>query len=195
MDKTTDLRVSRTHKLIKEAFFELMETVGFEKISVQALTKKAMVSRTTFYLHYRDKYDLLDQIEEEMLEGLKDMTVGTPIESVMTEGLSGEKPFALLSRIYEYVEKNQAFFKLIMGENGDPSFFHKLYEAIKRTASLSIDFGRLKIPEHYAIAFIIGIHTSIIAEWLKTGLKETPQEIASMIAEVMGDAPKNLYEP
>lgn len=195
MDKTTDLRVSRTHKLIKEAFFELMETIGFEKISVQALTKKAMVSRTTFYLHYKDKYDLLDQIEAEMLDGFKDMAADAPIEKVVTEGLSGEKPFALLTGIYEYIEKNQAFFKLIMGENGDPSFFHKLYETIKRTASQSIDFNRLKIPEHYAIAFLIGIHTSVISEWLKTDLKETPQEIAAMIAGVMGDAPKNLYEP
>ena len=65
MDKNIDLRISRTHKMIKEAFFELMDSIGFEKITVQGLTKKAMISRTTFYLHYQDKYDLLDKIENE----------------------------------------------------------------------------------------------------------------------------------
>ena len=47
MDSNVDLRISRTHKMIKAAFFELMETIGFDKITVQDLTKKAMVSRTT----------------------------------------------------------------------------------------------------------------------------------------------------
>lgn len=194
MDKNVDLRISRTHKMIKEAFFELMDTIGFDKISIQNLTKKAMVSRTTFYLHYKDKYDLLDQIENEILHGFKRMATDLPLDEMVTKGLSDEKPFSLLLRIYEYVKENQQFFKLIMGKNGDPSFYYKLSETMKRTAPKFINVDRLKIPEHYAVAIIIGVQTSIINDWLRTGMKETPQEIVSMITKVMHDIPKNIYE-
>ena len=109
MDSNVDLRISRTHKMIKAAFFELMETIGFDKITVQDLTKKAMVSRTTFYLHYKDKYDLLDQIENEILEGFQSMTGDLPLDEMVTKGLSDKKPFSLLLGIYEYVQENQQF--------------------------------------------------------------------------------------
>jgi len=193
LDKNVDLRISRTHKMIKEALFELMDTMGFDKISVQNLTKKAMVSRTTFYLHYKDKYDLLDQIENEILDGFKNIITNLPLDEIVTKGLSNEKPFSLLLRIYEYVKENQQFFKLIMGKNGDPSFYYKLSETMKLTALKNINVDRLKIPEHYAVVFTFGVQTGIINEWLRTGMKETPQEIVSMITQVMHDVPKNIY--
>ena len=43
-----------------------MEEKGFEAITVSDLTKKADINRGTFYLHYKDKYDLLEQSEEEI---------------------------------------------------------------------------------------------------------------------------------
>lgn len=179
--------------MIKDAFFELMDTVGFDKISVQELTKKAMVSRTTFYLHYKDKYDLLDQIENEILHDLKSIGSDLSLDDMVTKGLCNEKPLSRLLKIYEHIKENQQFFKLVMSENGSPSFYYKLNEAVKLTILQDIKADKLKVPGHYAMAFIIGIHTSIINEWLKTGMKETPLELVSMIAQVMQDVPKNLF--
>lgn len=194
MSKNIDLRISRTHKMIKEAFFELMDSIGFEKITVQNLTTKAMISRTTFYLHYKDKYDLLDQIENEVLDGLKNIATTLPIDELATNGLSGEKSLAILLRIYEYIRENKEFFRLIMSENGDPSFYYKLNETMKMTLSQNIDLNRLRIPVHYAIAFIIGFQTSIINAWIKTDMKETPEEVVKIITQIMHDVPKNIYE-
>lgn len=117
-----------------------------------------------------------------------------PLDVMVNKGLSDEKPSSLLLRIYEYVKENQQFFKLIMGKNGDPSFYYKLSETMKHTAPPNINVERLTIPEHYAVVFTIGVQTSIINEWLRTGMKETPQEIVSMITQVMHDVPKNLYK-
>jgi AcrR family transcriptional regulator len=194
IDKTIDIRISRTHKLIKEAFFELMNQIGFDKITVQNLTKQAMISRTTFYLHYKDKYDLLDKIEDEILSGFQDLSNNPPVNEIIASGLSHEKPFALLVKVYEYIQENQQFFKLIMGPNGNPSFYYKLNETMKLTFRKNIIIDRLKIPEPYAIAFIIGFQTNLINEWITSGMKETPYEIALMITRVFGDVPKNLYK-
>ena len=63
MSQNLDLRITKTDKIIKDAFLELADNIGFEKITVINLTKKAMISRTTFYSHYKDKYDLLEKFE------------------------------------------------------------------------------------------------------------------------------------
>ncbi len=193
MDNNQDLRIRRTHKTIRTAFFELMDTIGFDKITVQNLTQKAMISRTTFYLHYKDKFDLLDQIENEILEGLRGISYELQTDIWKNLSLTDEKPVSILIKVYNYVKANEQFFKLIMGKNGDPSFFKKLNETMKSVSHTVLDVKRLKIPEHYALAIVIGIQTSFINEWLNSGMKETPEELVAIITQVMQDVPKNIY--
>lgn len=66
-DGTVDLRIKRTQKSIKNAFYELIEEKGFDHISVKDITERAMISRNTFYLHYNDKFDLLNKICDELV--------------------------------------------------------------------------------------------------------------------------------
>jgi AcrR family transcriptional regulator len=55
-----DPRVKRTRALIGQAFSEVLAEKGFQAVSVQDITDRAGVNRTTFYLHFADKYALLD---------------------------------------------------------------------------------------------------------------------------------------
>ena len=56
-----DLRVRRTRKLLQQAFLECTIEKGFAALTVRDITERAMVNRSTFYRHYLDKYDLLEQ--------------------------------------------------------------------------------------------------------------------------------------
>lgn len=62
-----DLRVKRTTKNIKDAFYELRKKKSVEKISVKELSELAMINKATFYLHYRDIYELSDKLENELI--------------------------------------------------------------------------------------------------------------------------------
>jgi AcrR family transcriptional regulator len=57
-----DPRVKRTRKLLQDALVALLAEKGFQAISVQDITARATVNRATFYAHFADKYDLLDQV-------------------------------------------------------------------------------------------------------------------------------------
>lgn len=57
-----DLRVRRTKKMIVRAFYHLLAQEDFKKITIQQIADAAMINRQTFYLHYQDKYDLLQQM-------------------------------------------------------------------------------------------------------------------------------------
>ncbi len=60
-------KVAKTKGIIKDAFFELYEENKIEKISIKDITRNARINRSTFYLYYRDIYDLLESIENEFL--------------------------------------------------------------------------------------------------------------------------------
>jgi len=58
--KKEDPRVTRTRRLLEQAFMELVDETGFDALSVQEITDQAGINRATFYAHFPDKYALLD---------------------------------------------------------------------------------------------------------------------------------------
>jgi len=60
-DEQLDPRVKRTRGLIQQSFMELLAEKGFRAVTVQDITERAEVNRTTFYAHFPDKYSLLEE--------------------------------------------------------------------------------------------------------------------------------------
>ena len=70
---TTDRRVRRTKARLRQALAQLLLEKDLSSITVRELTDLADVNRGTFYTHYRDLYDMLEQMEQEMFQELEDM--------------------------------------------------------------------------------------------------------------------------
>lgn len=68
-----ELRIVKTRKTINDSFYELFEQKDFDKITVKDITEHAQIGRKTFYLHYIDKYDLLDRIVDKKFEALEEI--------------------------------------------------------------------------------------------------------------------------
>jgi AcrR family transcriptional regulator len=66
VEEKLDPRVVRTRDLLGKAFIEVLAEKGFQAISVQDITERAGVNRTTFYLHFPDKYAMVDFIISQM---------------------------------------------------------------------------------------------------------------------------------
>jgi len=65
-----DLRVQKTRNGIFNAFIELRANKPLEKITVRELAENAQISKQTFYLHYKDIYDLSTHLENELVDEL-----------------------------------------------------------------------------------------------------------------------------
>lgn len=63
-----DRRTRYTKMVIAEAFFSLLENKGFAKTTVADICREAQINRGTFYLHYEDKFALLDELIDEALD-------------------------------------------------------------------------------------------------------------------------------
>src|SRR5215208_5419659 len=124
-----DLRVRRTRKLLKQALIELTIEKGFAAVTVQDIADRAMVNRATFYRHYLDKYDLLDQYMREVY----DMTASQaeiPIASPQYADFA--KPPAGLINLLEHIQQHADFYRVMLGKQGDPAFVQNIQQYIEK---------------------------------------------------------------
>ena len=166
-DYKEDLRVVRSRNLLCKAFFELLEVMPYEKITVIDICNKAMVHRATFYNHFEDKEHLLayaiDQIQEDMFNAtIEKEKYATPKEMYMS----------LISKAIDFVEENRQQFLLIINNNSK----HKIMELLLDTINRSIRYltsknqykEDFKIPYSVIIDFLAGGITNLGLCWLQS---------------------------
>ncbi len=101
MQPKTDLRVIKTRANIKNTFIELLFKKDFTEITIQNILDQALINRSTFYKHYSDKYELAEQLIDEIM---KKATV------FITERFSNMKDdelFSIIYKVYEYAYDNK----------------------------------------------------------------------------------------
>lgn len=125
MGNKTDLRVIKTKATIRKAFLDLLKEKDFDNIMISDITNAAMINRGTFYLHYKDKYDLMESLENEMIEKLEQFADLLTPESIQ-ESQKEKKPLPHLIPALQYLQENGGMFQLVSRrENNDP-FFRKI---------------------------------------------------------------------
>lgn len=193
MSKYLDQRVAKTNSAINIAFFELMNDVGFSKMTINRLIELAHINRSTFYAHYADKFDLLEKTENELLSGLISITANSPIDKIGGD----EDDTALLDThflpIIKYLHENGKEFVLLISDKGDPNFVGKLRGTIKAIWEQKNILDRLSIPQSYAFAAITGMMSNMIIQWAKNDFRESPEEFAEIVLTIIKDIPKNIF--
>ncbi|MFC9601293.1 TetR/AcrR family transcriptional regulator [Peribacillus butanolivorans] len=195
-DMNMDLRVIRTKNSIRIALVELIEEKGFEAITVKDITTKAKINRGTFYAHYQDKFDLMTKCQEEIMQGMSNI-VNQNFPDVIAElGTNSplKKPFTLAVSIFEYLNVNSEFMKATLGPKGDLSFQTKLKDFMWKTLfennqNSIVKEENLLVPGHFLISYIASAHIGVIQQWLDSGRKESPQEMARILSTITVNGP------
>lgn len=191
MEKNIDIRVLKTKKNIKKVFFELMDEIGFSKITVRKIIECAEINRSTFYAHYSDKFDLLDELEKELLMGLKNIEHKGLTELILSD-FNSDIFIANAQHFATHLKENGKFITLLISEKGDPAFLNKLSEMIKSIWLEENLEDKLTIPQSYAIAALLGMLTSLIIEWVKSDFRETPQEFGLITFKIFQNINRSI---
>ena len=124
----TDLRVLKTRKAIKDAFLTLIQTKGYNRITIQDIADEAMINRNTFYLHYVDIIDLMESLCRDSIDQLN-VCINLEIKDI--DEMSEELFASILTETFKVIETDIEFFKAMLSENGYPNFSNYLKEALK----------------------------------------------------------------
>ena len=175
MKEKTDRRVKYTKAILKEALVELLKDGHISKMSVTALCEVADINRSTFYAHYTDQFDLLRQVQDEVIDNLKiflDQYVDDRMP-ITEQNLKG---------ILEYAKANSDLFVVLLGENGDHAFHNDLMELVEL---IPFQYKATENKKEYLLTFAITGCISILHKWLAEGREETPEEMANLVLKVI----------
>lgn len=182
-----DPRVLRTRKLLQEALIELTAERGFDVITVGDIAKRATVNRATFYRHYQDKYEVLEQIfKETVIQFASDL--GPPGEVART--IDPQNPPERWVRFFEHFHEHERLYRPLLGSKGSPWFVARVRDQFitlmedreKRRGELTTLQGKTlqsKMPRKVAMTFAANMVTSTISWWLESGKQYSSRQIAS----------------
>lgn len=183
----TDQRIVRTKRMIRDALTELMEKKGFEGITVKDLTEKAKINRGTFYLHYRDKFDLMEQSQQEIIDGIETIIQTIDPKDALAY-TSQDQPFPVIVKLFEHFQENAQFMRAILGPKGDAAFQVKLKEfivkAFLRYLFPKLNPGEMLVPSEIITAYVSSAHLGVVQYWLASGMEKTPRDMALILARL-----------
>ena len=119
-EEILDRRVRKTRRQLKECLTRLLKEKKIQDITVRELAEMADINRGTFYLHYKDVFDLMDQIKNELIEEVESVLTHHPVPELVA------RPSLALSELFPLVQENAEIVSILIGENGDLNFVNRL---------------------------------------------------------------------
>ena len=188
-----DLRILKTRKAIKDAFLTLIQTKGYERITVQDIADEAMINRNTFYLHYVDKPDLMEKLCHESMDKLN-VCFNLGMKDKDIRATDKEMFILSLSEIFKAIEANIVFFRTMLSQNGHPHFSTHLKEAIKDFFLSGIggqDYNqKFKIGLEYMISGLV----AVICMWISDPEHLIVEEVIEHLSEIHFNNVLNLLK-
>jgi AcrR family transcriptional regulator len=186
-----DLRVRRTRKLLTQALIEETVEKGFAALTVRDITRRAMVNRSTFYRHYLDKYDLLEQHINEIYEALEE-----------DGGIIGEGRNAGHIEILKQFQQFPAFYRVVLSAQAD-AFLSQRFR--QQTQQRFLAYFHQTFPEAASdpdtppldlkLTTVASAGCSALGWWLEQERPSTPEQFAHWLQQLISNILVSTLKP
>ena len=168
-----DRRVQRTREALRSALLELMEERGWDGIDVQALCERANVGRSTFYLHFPNK--------EELLKGSLASMRAALLEEVQGSGANTPDQLAFVGGLIAHVHEQQKAFRALLGRRSGQFVQDRFRELLVDMVDQERPAGAKPSWQATAMAnFLGGALFQLLTWWLGTNRPHPPQEVEAL---------------
>jgi AcrR family transcriptional regulator len=181
-----DRRITRTRAQLRDSLWDLILKQGYDAITISDITEHADLGRTTFYLHYKDKDDLLTQsIDEVAAELVQRLDAFQP-------GVGKLKPATEL--IFEHAAENAEFYQILLQGHGVETTAGRVQEIINHHITQGFEIAlqqlggnaaTLALPLPLLIQFFSTSLLGIVIWWLENEMPFSPQEIADQYYQLL----------
>lgn len=173
-----DRRVRKTKKALRQGQVALLEKKNLKDVTVRELTDTVDLHRGTFYVHYRDIYELYDKMWQEAIEEIREIFRQYPPEE-LTGG-----PMPLFRAIMEYAWENRDLCQMFFGPNVDQAMARELTRLLEEKCAQDWPVlypGRTFGNNEYLPVYVIGGCMGVLRRWVDTGMGESPKEMARLL--------------
>ena len=175
----------RTRSAIREALTEMLALKPVGKITVQELIDRANICRTTFYAHYEDIYNLLSEVENDILSEIRE-----GLEELDQAPIRVEEQYPAIEAVVEVYARHENLIRLLNGPNGDPGFDARLqdtiYDVTRQLRRIkegdAFDEERHRLYSCYVISGGISVLNRMLSANLPIDPKEAGRVLGAMAA-------------
>ncbi|HIY57201.1 MAG TPA: TetR/AcrR family transcriptional regulator [Candidatus Tetragenococcus pullicola] len=171
-------RTKYTVTVIKEAFLDLLNQKELSQITVTEICEKANVNRGTFYLHYKDSFDLYRQIEDDLMQEILPLLSLLPKEDLKD----------WLHRLLLILQKNTTLAKILVKNFHQEALINKIFvevydQAIQNFKEKFQETNQQHL-EYYFTYFVQGT-LGVILEWFENEQDLTVDEMSTILANLL----------
>ena len=171
-----DRRVRKTERALRTALAELITKKELRHITVQELADRADVHRATFYLHYRDVYDLYEQTGREILSRLRE---------ILSEDTAHSYEL-LITQLIDYLYDNPELSRMLFVGGGETVTLQaELYGLMEQKY---IDIWKYEVPGIFItdeMLYIVSYHIqgsfSLVGSWIRQNFSAPKEEIIKLL--------------
>lgn len=183
--KKNDLRVIKTKNILFNTLLELMKEKQFEEIKVSNICSHALINRSTFYSHYNDKYELL----EEYINTLKDSLIE---ELSKNKNINNTKQYyiELIKLFFNHIEEKRNIYISAMINNRNSITMDIIYDVLNHEVTKrlnDIEFKNKTIPVEIISKFYLGAVFNVGIEWLKNENKYSKEDLVNYLDKLIPD--------
>lgn len=177
-------RKQRTRALLTQCTLDLLLEKGYLALTIQDITDRADVARGTFYVHFKDKDDIIWAIFEESLTKLA--------EAIMQHAVienEDRRKFMMWRYTFEYAQTHRDLLRVMVGEQGHPGFAQRIQDYVYQFIENGIQSGiftremNVNVPIPFMAQFMTGALVRLMLWSLDTGY--TPIQLATMFYETI----------
>ena len=178
-------RRQQTRRLLIQTTLQLVLEKGYDAISIQDITDRADLGRGTFYIHFKDKEDVVWAAFQELFQAL---------EQEAHQRLDRHAPqveyYGLLN-IFNHAEKNRDLYRVVFGRQGSATLTARvqdflaeafLYDIRRAPPPADVNFD---VPQEIEAQILTGVISRLNFWWLETPNRYTPAQMAAMTYEVL----------
>lgn len=170
-------RILYTKKIIKESLIDLLQHKEIHEVTVTDICKKSDINRGTFYTHYKDTYDLLKSLEDELFNQILEYIEETPVEDYKD---------VLLLKALELIQENKELCKILFSKQMKNDIIDRIiYIASKSKIDKLVSSSKVDdMFLDYFIKYSVGGVISVVQAWLENDLNESPKKIVNIINNI-----------
>jgi AcrR family transcriptional regulator len=177
-------RKRATRQRLIQAGADLLIERGCDAVSVQAITDRADVGRGTFYLHFKDKDDILWAILREQIDALH-----TQIEQeVQTDQPVEQRVYHIWLKTFQHIHDHRELISRVLGERGHMLIANRFMDYFSALMIDDLTHHVHKIPIYLPAPFVanylLGAQMRLIVWWIEQDIDYTPQQMTDMFYQM-----------
>ncbi len=166
-----DQRITKTKQKLYHALGELLKEKSFDEVTVSELVKRANTTRKTFYNHYQDKIDLVQEYQEKLTG---------EIQEILSQYTIYNEDFFI--QLFTYLDEQDELLNLLLSPHGSSELQAIIKETMEMYCKKQMEsFSKDVLLLEYQAVLMANVIFGTIQHWMSHGKKTTPKETAEIV--------------